>query len=83
MKYKIKYHYIMSDHILASPEFHHSEIVEAKTRADLDKYIKSQKDDYGNHFKKAKSKKMFGFDYTSRVGGVKVEVYKPPKVKKV
>jgi len=80
MKVKIKYHTIQSDHILASPEFTHSEIVEYESKQKLQRYIESQKDGYGHNFKKDKS---LGFDYISRAGGVKVEPYKPPKVKKI
>lgn len=84
-KYLVKYHYVMSDHILAVPAFHHKEVVEAASSADLRKYIEKQKDDWGFSFKKASpsSKRMFGFDYTSKSGGVKVSAYKPPRIKKV
>lgn len=85
MKYEIRYHSIQSDHILAVPQFSHKEIVEAATPQKLRKYIESKKDEYSSPYKKAdaKSKKMFGFDYVSSAGGVKVKRYKPPKVKKI
>jgi len=82
MKYEIRYHEIMSDHILAVPEFSRKEVVEADTQRDLRKYIEKQKDGWGNPFKKSKDK-FAGFDYISRAGGIKVKVYKPPKVKKI
>ncbi len=85
MKYEIRYHEIMSDHILAVPEFVRKEVVEAPSLAKLDKYIKSKKDDYGHPFRKASAsdKRLFGFDYISKSGAVKYKRYKPPKVKKI
>lgn len=85
MRYEIRYHSIQSDHILAIPEFSHREIVDAASPEKLRKYIEGQKDEYGNRYKKAKfkDKKMFGFDYVSSAGAVKVKKYKPPKVKKI
>ncbi len=80
MRMKIKYYSIQSDHILAIPAYSRSEIVDVKSFKELQKYIESQKDGYGHKFKK---KKSFGFDYTSVAGAVKVESYKPPKVKKI
>ncbi|HEC64613.1 hypothetical protein LCGC14_2575010 [marine sediment metagenome] len=84
MKIKIIYCSILSDHVLAMPEFTHSEMVKAKGLSDpkLVNYITSQKDRYGHKFKKD-SKKTFGFDYTSNQGGVKVEVYEEPHVKQL
>jgi hypothetical protein len=81
----ISYHTIESDHVLATPEFTHSEVIEALGFDDpkLIKYIESKTDGYGHKFKK---KKNFGFDYISRAGGVKVEEYKElekPKIKKL
>ena len=40
MKYEIRYHSIQSDHILAVPEFSHKEIVDAKTRQHVIRYVK-------------------------------------------
>jgi hypothetical protein len=80
VRYKIKYHSIQSDHILAVPQFSHSEIIECDSKVRLDTYIRSQKDEYGHHYKKGG--KQFGFDYTSNAGGVKVKPYRP-KVKKI
>lgn len=91
MKIKISYHSILSDHLLAVPEFTHSEIVEAKGFNDkkLIKHISDKKDHYSNHFRKLSDRdkdkfiKMMGFDYTSHAGGVKVKEYKAPHVKKL
>ncbi len=82
-KVKIEYHSIQSDHILAFPEFDHSEVVEYETPRKLQRYIESKKDDWGNYYKKPDKKKSFGFDYVSRTGGVKVKPYKPTKIKKI
>lgn len=79
MKYKIKYYYIKSDHIFASPEYDHNEIIDTSSEEELQKYIESKKDQYGNNFKKENS---FGFDYISNQGAVKVEIYNP-KIKKI
>jgi len=78
-KYEIRYHSIQSDHILAIPEFSHKEIVKT-TPKKLQKYIESKTDEYGGHYKKEKE---FGFDYVSNAGGVKVKLYKEPKIKEV
>lgn len=80
MKKIIKYYYIKSDHIFASPEYDHEEIVEVESDEKLTKYIESKKDGWGNNFKK---KKSFGFDFISNEGGVKVLDYKNPIIKKV
>lgn len=79
-RYKINYHSIQSDHILATPEFTHSEIVEVDSDEKLQEYIESKTDGYDNHFKK-EDKPFFGFDYISRTGGVKVEEYNPKIIK--
>lgn len=80
MKKIIKYYYIKSDHIFASPEYDHEEIIEVENDEKLTKYIESKKDEYGNKFKK---EKKFGFDFISHQGGVKVLDYKNPIIKKV
>jgi len=82
MKIKISYFDIMSDHILASPEFSSCEVVEANGLDDkkLDEYIISKQDFYGHHYKKEYS---HGFDYISNQGAVKVEIYEEPKVKRL
>ena len=80
MKYLIKYYEIQSDHILASPEYDRSEIIETSSSNDLKKYIESKKDQYGNNFK---MKSDFGFDYISNSGAVKVSVYKEPVAKRI
>lgn len=81
---KIKYHEIMSDHILATPQFDRSELVECDGLDDpkLISYIESKKDHYSNNFKKSKDK-FLGFDYISHAGGVKVEEYVHPEIKKL
>lgn len=75
----------MSTHMMAVPEFHHFEIVNADTQHDLRTYVEKQKDDRGQRYKKCSlaNKKIFGYDYTSAQGAVKIEVYTPPKVKKI
>ena len=78
-RFKIKYYYLKSDHMLACPEYDHEEIVEVRSLEKLDKYITTQKDQMGHYFRK---KKSFGFDYISNQGAVKVEVYNP-KIKKI
>lgn len=88
MKIKITYCNIeQSSGIFAIPTPTNHEIVEADDLNDsaLIKYIQSKTDDAGNAFKKADahSKKFLGFDYISNQGGVKVEVYTSPKVKKI
>jgi len=80
MKFVIEYYEIMSDHLLATPEFHHKEIVDAKNDKALDNYIAQQKDFYGNHYVK---KANYGFTHISNQGALKVYPYKPPKVKKI
>lgn len=82
MKKIIKYYYIKSDHIFASPEYDHEEIVEVENEQKLKDYIESKKDDYGCKFEKSK-KKTFGFDFISKYGGVKVLDYKKPIIKKI
>jgi hypothetical protein len=82
MKYEIRYHTIQSDHLLAVPEFSHKEIVDAKTRQHVIRYVKKQKDEYGHHYK-YHPEKRYGFDFTSNAGGVKIRKYKPPKVKRI
>jgi len=85
MKIKISYYGIQSDHVLAIPKFTHSEIVETEygfIDPKLTEYISGQKDWDGYKFKKC-AKKKFGFDYISKSGGVKVEVYKEPRIKKL
>lgn len=76
MKYKIEFHSIQSDHMLAMPELDYIEYIETNSPLKLKKYIESKKDSYGNYFK---FKKEFGYDYISRAGGVKVKLYKPIK----
>jgi hypothetical protein len=85
MKSLVKYYSIQSDHLLAIPEYSHKEVVEHATPEKLRKYIEAQKDEYGGYYRKATAerKKRFGFDYTSGSGAVKVEKYKPQKVKKI
>jgi hypothetical protein len=78
MKMLIKYYYIKSDHLMATPQFDHEEIVEVKTDSDLQNYIGQQKDQYGHSFKRDKS---FGFDYISSQGAIKTEQYREPKIK--
>lgn len=78
-KYLIKYYYIMSDHIFATPEFHHQEIVECDVPRKLKEHIEKQTDGWGHHYIQ---KPAFGFDYTSKQGGVKVSEYKE-KIKKL
>lgn len=73
-KYLVKYYWIQSDHIFASPTFHHEEIIETETPQKLQEYIESQTDDYGHLYKKNNA---FGFDYISNQGAVKVSDYKP------
>ncbi len=80
MKYVIRYYEIQSDHILATPEYSRSEIVEASSDHSLQKYIESKKDSYGNSFEK---KKSFGFDYISHTGAVEVSIYTEPAIKRI
>ena len=81
MKIRIIYCDIKSDHLMAVPEPTSSEIVEVSSWARLDKYIlKKKKDAYGHPFKKDKS---FGFRYTSSTGGIKVETYVKPYIKRI
>jgi len=82
MKIRIEYHSIeYGAHIFATPQFTHSEIVEANGLDDpkLIEYITSKKDLYGCNFK-IKDKPFMGFDYISNQGGVKVSVYKEPNI---
>ena len=81
MKVRINYHSISyGAHVFATPDFTNSEIVEVSSLNDekLKNYIESKKDDYGHPFKK---EEIFGFDYTSHAGGVKVEIYNEPNIK--
>ena len=82
MRYKLEIYSIQSDHLLAFPEFDHFMYVESD---DIDKYIREKMTDgYGHHYEKAdaKSKRIFGFDYTSHVGALNVNEYKEPKFEK-
>ena len=83
-KYVIEYYEIKSDHLLATPEFDRKEIVQVHSEKKLDKYIFLQKDNCGNHYEKASSKKeaLFGFTHISAQGALKVYPYKPPKIKR-
>lgn len=81
MKYKIKYYYIKSDHIFATPEYDYCEVVIIKNNNKeiaLDKYIATKKDQYGFKFKKEKKS---GFDYISKQGAIKIVEYKHSKLK--
>lgn len=82
MRYEITYCSIQSDHMLATPRPHSSEVVECKDSAALDRYILRQKDRHGRKYKKAtwQERKTYGFDYISGMGAVKV---KPVTVKKI
>lgn len=82
MKKIIEYYSILSDHVFATPEYTHSELVEVDTEEELQKYIESKKDRYGGSFKK-KDKDFMDYQYTSHSGGVKVRDYNPPKFKKI
>ena len=55
-----------------------SEIVESETADKLQSYIESKKDVYGSPYKK---EELFGYQYTSSQGGVKVTEYIEPKIK--
>ena len=76
--FKIEYHLIQSNHILAIPEFSSEEFVNVDSEEKLQEYIESQKDSYGNSYTKNES---FGFQYISHAGGVKVREYKKPLIK--
>ncbi len=78
----INYHTIKSDHIFATPEYTHSEVVNASSPADLINYVEKQTDQYGHNFK-YEEEKSFGFDFISHAGGVKIEDYNDPDVKKI
>lgn len=78
MKYEIEYYTIQSDHILAVPQYSHSEIVDS-TLPRIRKYIRGK----GYHLAKAWTKKNFDFDFTNAWGAVKIKEYKSPKVKKI
>ena len=67
------------------PKETHREVVEHSDSNALNLHIIHKLDDWGNKFEKAsaRDKKTFGFDYISRTGGIKVETYKPPKIKKI
>jgi hypothetical protein len=82
MKYIVKYFYIKTDHPLSIPQFNHREMIEVNSIKELDKYIKTKKDQYGNSFSKSKDK-FLGFDYTSNAGGIKVIEYKEPTFKRI
>lgn len=79
MKYLVRYYWIQSDHILATPEFHHEEIIECSGPREIKEYVEKQSDGWENKYKQ---KKSFGFDYISSQGGVKVSEYNP-KIKKI
>jgi hypothetical protein len=83
MKVKISYYYIKSDHLLASPEFDHFEIVEVHSLYDpkLKAYISTKKDDCGHPF--VEYPNSFDFDYISNAGGIKLEEYIPVVIKKL
>jgi len=80
MRKVVKYYGIKSDHLLAMPEFTHEEVIECDNEEQLVDYIQSQTDDWGNSFKKESS---HGYDYISRLGGVKVNDYVGPVIKKI
>lgn len=80
MKYVIEYHEILSDHILATPEFFKEEIVEAETKKDLNNYISTKRDLYGNKYRQ---EKKYGFTHISNQGALKVYPLKVKKIKKV
>ena len=86
MKYTISYYYIQSNHLLATPTYNHSEVVDTDSKKKLQTYIESKKDQYGHNFKKDPFK-GFGLDfqYTSGAGAVKVEKYvkQAVKIKKI
>lgn len=88
MKRIIEYHEVLSDHILAMPEYLNEELVEFDAEEDLDEYIKSQKDFSGDHYKKNKdynkpNSLSSKFKYTSKRGGVVVRKSKQRKAKKI
>ena len=71
MIYKIEYHSMQSDHIMATPTLHHEEYVEVKTLKVLYEYIEEMRDDCGDLYERS-LKRHFGFDFISRRGGVKI-----------
>jgi len=78
-KYKITYCEVPhGGGIFAMPEPIGSEIVESETADKLQSYIESKKDAYGSPYKK---EELFGYQYTSSQGGVKVTEYIEPKIK--
>jgi len=85
MKVLISYHNIDNGaHMFATPEYTNSEIVEVESLEDkkLQDYIESKKDFHSSYFKK-KDTPFMGFQYTSSQGGVTVEEYIEPNVKKL
>jgi hypothetical protein len=80
MKRVIKYYYLKSDHIFATPEYDHQEVVKVESKEKLEEYIKTKTDQYGHPFKKDPS---HGFDYISNCGALKVEKFVKPTIKKI
>lgn len=69
---KIKYYEIISDHLLVSPQFKRSELVEYDDEQKLEDYIATKRDHYKNKYKKSNFAR---FDYISGQGGIKIVNY--------
>lgn len=81
MKYVIEYYDIeYGAPIFSSPKLTRKEIVDPVTIAALERYISKQTDLAGCKFKK---EKIFGFNYISNQGALKVYPYKVPVIKKI
>jgi len=83
MKIEIRFHELMSDHIMAVPSYHRSEFIEAESLEDpkIAEYLATKKDFYGNTFEPAteQEKNMFSFDFMSKAGAAKLEVVVDPE----
>ncbi len=78
-RFEVTYCTIQADHIFATPEPTHSEIIEVAEWARLVKHVEGQKDLYGHKFKYSPDHK-YGYWFTSHAGGVKIRPHRSPKI---
>ncbi|MFW6312021.1 MAG: hypothetical protein ACOC1K_07295 [Nanoarchaeota archaeon] len=81
MKIKIDFYEIMSDHVLATPQYFRSETIEAESTKDpkITEFLANRTDSYGYNYTPAtdEDKKRFGFDFMSEQGAANVKSIEP------
>jgi len=84
MKLKLTYTEVPhGGHMFSIPEAIKIEFIDTPSFKALDKYVASLKDAYRHKYKRAKKPYPLGHRYVSPNGGIKVQLYFPPKFKKI